>query len=99
MSNAVWMRTNCPLSCGVCLDPSAARAIEDPYEVKMERRKRRLKKLKEGGGVQQQQPRGKAAEEACADVHESCGGWFELGECESNPEFMGANCRQSCGLC
>jgi len=33
---------------------------------------------------------------AHADEHDSCPGWAASGECEANPGYMLASCRQSC---
>lgn len=35
----------------------------------------------------------------CEDLEANCAAWASSGECESNPEFMGSNCRLSCQLC
>lgn len=38
-------------------------------------------------------------EAACADSHETCSTWAELGECDSNPYYMNAHCRAACKTC
>lgn len=35
----------------------------------------------------------------CADVHKHCSQWSKTGECERNPVWMKANCKESCGQC
>jgi len=35
----------------------------------------------------------------CEDDHAKCAVWARKGECTRNEEYMGANCRQACGLC
>ena len=35
----------------------------------------------------------------CRDLHDSCEGWAQLGECTANPEWMEAECARSCGTC
>lgn len=35
----------------------------------------------------------------CEDVHEQCGYWSSVGECDSNPNYMHTHCRKSCGTC
>ena len=37
--------------------------------------------------------------QACSDNHDDCSGWAEVGECESNSEWMRANCAKSCNAC
>ena len=36
---------------------------------------------------------------ACRDARDACYLWSTVGECESNQEYMSANCAASCGLC
>uniref|UniRef100_A0A7S4EWD7 ShKT domain-containing protein n=1 Tax=Chrysotila carterae TaxID=13221 RepID=A0A7S4EWD7_CHRCT len=36
---------------------------------------------------------------ACVDTQQNCLTWSRSGECEVNPGFMHAGCRQSCGAC
>eukprot|EP01025_Chloroclados_australasicus_P065710 TRINITY_DN8952_c0_g1_i1.p1 TRINITY_DN8952_c0_g1~~TRINITY_DN8952_c0_g1_i1.p1 ORF type:complete len:250 (-),score=19.95 TRINITY_DN8952_c0_g1_i1:239-988(-) len=36
---------------------------------------------------------------ACLDENSNCKDWAQHGECERNPQFMGASCRLSCGTC
>merc|ERR1719422_2709389 len=36
---------------------------------------------------------------SCADGNFNCATWAANGECEANPAYMLANCRQSCGVC
>lgn len=40
-------------------------------------------------------------EDDCADTHQNCALWasWESDECESNAQYMRANCPRSCGVC
>jgi len=35
----------------------------------------------------------------CLDWHPMCETWAKSGECDNNPPWMKANCKQSCGVC
>ena len=35
----------------------------------------------------------------CADLHDDCPGWAEIGECTANPSWMHAECPRACGQC
>ena len=41
--------------------------------------------------------RGKHA--GCVDADDNCAAWAASGECNSNPQYMRANCAASCGTC
>jgi len=38
-------------------------------------------------------------EEQCEDKHEMCSEWSLVGECDSNPNFMLEQCKESCRIC
>lgn len=40
-----------------------------------------------------------ATADPCDNYHESCAGWADAGECESNRPYMYASCRLACGMC
>jgi len=42
---------------------------------------------------------GFVADLACVDKSSYCGQWAAVGECDSNPGYMKANCRVTCHLC
>ncbi|KAG8466346.1 hypothetical protein KFE25_002102 [Diacronema lutheri] len=46
-------------------------------------------------------PSGSSAPPAdeCKDLHDMCATWASIGECNSNPSFMTAQCRVACRLC
>lgn len=46
-----------------------------------------------------QQPKRVLKEGECGDTNEQCREWAFFGECEKNPGFMHASCKDSCGLC
>eukprot|EP00195_Chlamydomonas_chlamydogama_P017790 CAMPEP_0202892052 /NCGR_PEP_ID=MMETSP1392-20130828/1901_1 /ASSEMBLY_ACC=CAM_ASM_000868 /TAXON_ID=225041 /ORGANISM="Chlamydomonas chlamydogama, Strain SAG 11-48b" /LENGTH=613 /DNA_ID=CAMNT_0049575927 /DNA_START=352 /DNA_END=2193 /DNA_ORIENTATION=- len=35
----------------------------------------------------------------CQDFHDKCHEWASKGECNTNPEYMQATCKKSCGVC
>jgi len=35
----------------------------------------------------------------CLDVNQACPMWSQMGECQTNPQYMHQNCRKSCNLC
>lgn len=35
----------------------------------------------------------------CEDSNNNCQSWASRGECDKNPEWMGENCKKSCGTC
>lgn len=52
-----------------------------------------------GGGVVAVDEGDNGSAGGCQDLHPSCRGWGERGECEINPAYMLANCPVTCDSC